>query len=1093
MQVRFWAASCGSFLLVACAPKSSVPDGTAVVDEEVRLERQQQTDVASREVTVDARVILVAIVDENLTDVRVKLSSADRNVAPVEVENNFEGAGLEIAALEVPRGAKVAVTLTGAQHAQDPGAVRLRVLQFNADADDDPRFAALLQGYRAWSDATAANYRAADIVGKALPAIDRAVAGFSGTSGDLLLAAEALRVKANMSHYFMIDVRQAYEAASRSIELLEVARADSAVPLARARFMQALALADLATNPGSQSPSAQEANAMARELLADLFADGASPNPIERARAVSTLAMMDRNESKADDAAARFAEAMAMYKGAGYVAGEITTLAQQAQLFVDRGAFPQAAMAYRQLIPEIQKIPDPKLRVSAMLGAGRALGFLGRTDQGMDMNMQALAIAREYGMKPQQGEAAYELAWMYWFRGDLLQAKALFGEALKTARGLDNNVGLPYALNAYGLVARADGDFETAMRMHEEAVELASVPTQRIRAMRGLAQDHEAVGRHDDAMAGLRAALGVDVQDPNHNIFTDIRRDLAELLARYGGGESAALAEAERLIDASLRMAVKMEDPLNQIGAYRVRALLHTKQGRHAAARADFDRAFDLVFRYRESGANAQLRVQSLEQEQLAFRDYFDLMMRSVATDGAGAPREARADEQDALRTLERARQSHLGFARNVKLDAETAARVDALLVQMAEKSLQISRSQDTPGLDALQAEMTRLRLEMDGLRLAAARQHAAKESPAVAKARAWRSVAPGAVQVSYALGNEHAYVWVRDASGLRVAMLSATPEALEREVATLASFDAQGSPEKIEESLARLSPVLMPESLVPPDSNALEIIAEGRIANVAFAGLWSPTDASRRLVETHAVTLISSMHAEQQAPIAMQPRPFRFVALASGTGQLRSARAVHSLPMLQAATSEIQGIAELFTARDKSARVKLFAGRGGSAEVLRGIWSSGADVVHFATHALADLRQPLASLLVLPAQDAAGTPAYLTAGQVQEWRGDADLVFLSACESAIGPPRFAGGMPGLQSAFLRAGARGVVATMWPIEDVLAREFTADFYRRYTAGMSAAQALSETQRAWLQASPGMSDAEQRRRRVNAIAHAYFTP
>jgi CHAT domain-containing protein len=351
--------------------------------------------------------------------------------------------------------------------------------------------------------------------------------------------------------------------------------------------------------------------------------------------------------------------------------------------------------------------------------------------------------------------------------------------------------------------------------------------------------------------------------------------------------------------------------------------------------------------------------------------------------------------------------------------------------------------------------------------------------------------VAAGAAQLSFALGNTHAYVWVRDNAGLRVAVLGETPEKLEKELAQLASFDAQGEPEKIEASLEQLSSVLLPSSLVPHDSNALEIIAEGRIASVAFAGLRSPTDPARRLVETHAVTLISSMYAAEQAPRPRQARPFQLVALASGSGKLRSATPANSMPRLQSATAEIQTIADLFTARDKSAKVKLFAGRDGSADALRGIWSSGAEVVHFATHALADLGQPLASLLVLPAQDAAGAPAYLTAGQVQEWRGDADLVFLSACESAIGPPRFAAGMPGLQSAFLRAGARGVIATLWPIEDVLAREFSADFYQRYTRGVSAAQALSDTQRAWLAPKPGASAAEQQRRGVNAIAHAYF--
>jgi CHAT domain-containing protein len=158
----------------------------------------------------------------------------------------------------------------------------------------------------------------------------------------------------------------------------------------------------------------------------------------------------------------------------------------------------------------------------------------------------------------------------------------------------------------------------------------------------------------------------------------------------------------------------------------------------------------------------------------------------------------------------------------------------------------------------------------------------------------------------------------------------------------------------------------------------------------------------------------------------------------------------------------------------------------------LRGAWSAGADVVHFATHALADLRQPLASLLVLPAKDDSGQSTYLTAGQVQDWRGDVDLVFLSACDSAIGPPRFAGGMPGLQSAFLRAGARGVIATLWPIEDVLAREFSANFYQRFTRGESAVQALSATQRAWLAPDPSIGEAEQARRRITALAHGFYT-
>jgi CHAT domain-containing protein len=140
----------------------------------------------------------------------------------------------------------------------------------------------------------------------------------------------------------------------------------------------------------------------------------------------------------------------------------------------------------------------------------------------------------------------------------------------------------------------------------------------------------------------------------------------------------------------------------------------------------------------------------------------------------------------------------------------------------------------------------------------------------------------------------------------------------------------------------------------------------------------------------------------------------------------------------------------------------------------------------------LPDLGQPRASLLMLPAVDGAGNTTYLTAGQVQDWRGDANLVYLSACETAVGPARFADGMPGLQRAFLRAGARGVIATLWPIEDLYAGQFAADFYRRYTSGTAAASALSETQRAWLESAPNVNAQESAHRRMTAWAHVYYT-
>jgi CHAT domain-containing protein len=295
-----------------------------------------------------------------------------------------------------------------------------------------------------------------------------------------------------------------------------------------------------------------------------------------------------------------------------------------------------------------------------------------------------------------------------------------------------------------------------------------------------------------------------------------------------------------------------------------------------------------------------------------------------------------------------------------------------------------------------------------------------------------------------------------------------------------------------LERALDEVSSALLPPGLVPSGTTSLEIVAEGRIANVPFAALRSPVDSQRRLVDTHDITMVTSLFEVDAGPLPTVARPFRFVGLASGHGSWRAAAEPDPIPKLRLATKEIGLAASLFTAHDPGAKVRLLSGSDGNAAALRDLWASGTDVMHFATHALADLRQPIASLLVLPAADGTGRATYLTAGQVQAWRGDVGLVFLSACESAVGPPQFAAGMPGLQRAFLRAGAHGVIATLAPIEDVLAQQFSADFYSRFAQGMPAMRALGETQRAWLRPPAGMGKEEAQRRRITALSHAYFT-
>ena len=186
----------GILLLVGCTAEKPTPDGATIVDGEVSLEREALVDSAQREIKVTGNSFIVAIVDEDLTDVKIRLEVVADNssIKPVEVENHLEGAGVEVAAIEAPSRSRVMVTLVGPQDKSTPGKVHLRVRRFATVS----KFAAQLAGYQAWSVANNANNDGGVINRSGLADMTRAIASLDSPGGDAALAAEARLIKTNM-------------------------------------------------------------------------------------------------------------------------------------------------------------------------------------------------------------------------------------------------------------------------------------------------------------------------------------------------------------------------------------------------------------------------------------------------------------------------------------------------------------------------------------------------------------------------------------------------------------------------------------------------------------------------------------------------------------------------------------------------------------------------------------------------------------------------------------------------------------------------------------------------------------------------------
>ncbi len=167
------------------------------------------------------------------------------------------------------------------------------------------------------------------------------------------------------------------------------------------------------------------------------------------------------------------------------------------------------------------------------------------------------------------------------------------------------------------------------------------------------------------------------------------------------------------------------------------------------------------------------------------------------------------------------------------------------------------------------------------------------------------------------------------------------------------------------------------------------------------------------------------------------------------------------SLPRLRHAREEIQQVAAVMPGAE------VLLGPQACEPTLVGWAASGRlrgfDVIHLATHALIDDAAPERSALVLSQTDlpdpleaalAGGRiyDGYLTVREiVREWRLDAELVTLSACQTALGKNTPGEGYIGLASGFLQAGARSLLVSLWKVDDEATALLMGRFYENLCA------------------------------------------
>jgi CHAT domain-containing protein/tetratricopeptide (TPR) repeat protein len=140
--------------------------------------------------------------------------------------------------------------------------------------------------------------------------------------------------------------------------------------------------------------------------------------------------------------------------------------------------------------------------------------------------------------------------------------------------------------------------------------------------------------------------------------------------------------------------------------------------------------------------------------------------------------------------------------------------------------------------------------------------------------------------------------------------------------------------------------------------------------------------------------------------------------------------------------------------------------------------------IVHFATHGILNSEHPELSGVVLSLVNEQGQPTdgFLRLHEIYNLKLPAELVVLSACQTALGKEIRGEGLVGLVRGFMYAGAPRVMASLWKVDDLATAELMKRFYQSMLKdGLRPAAALRAAQRSMWEprGAQGRRDSQER--------------
>jgi len=751
----------------------------------------------------------------------------------------------------------------------------------------------------------------------------------------------------------------------------------------------------------------------------------------------------------------------------------------------EQGYLAKAIDTFSYIRDQIPTGRNAELEANVLENLGAVHRDFGDIDEALQAYSRALALRQGLGDGTHISQSLRGLGSTYYVSGEYERARAFLNRALAAARDAGDGRSQAAILTYLGNIAFLEADYDVALELHRDAERLTNSAQGRAVRRLLIAKDLAASGHQTEALATAEEVVASSADLPV--VLADAHSQVGR--SHVALGEYAAAADHLQLALSAYRLLHLQEGEADALNGL---ALAAHGAGQEAEAAAYGEAALDRIENLRVKVSAPELRALYSAAQRGFYETQIDLLMsRGQETDDDTLLAALSVSERGRARMLV----DLLAAARvvsNDALDAEARSRKSTLYEELSARSRQRDRLLASPlddgeaseTLDALLREIATFENE---LTLLDTRSPANPALPAtlLTGSEIQHLLESGSVLLQYELGSRRSFVWVVTRDSIDAVELAP------RVVIEAAARDALSSLHTGTVSPARRTAALqaLSDQVLTPVADLLGadrvlIAADGALHYVPFSvlpvmreGASVPLISTREVISVPSMSALAAQRARRstEAPsktLAIFADPVfertderltqMKAAATAASGDELMTRSSFELHRLRYSGLEARNIAALVPETRRFVSEGFLATR---ETVLR------ADLnqyryVHFATHGLVDSRYPALSALALSQFDRDGhaLAGFLRLDDIYSLDLSADLVVLSACDTALGREIRGEGLVGLTQAFLYAGTKGLMLSLWQVSDSATAVFMSRFYEQMIKnGAPPAEALRAAQ------------------------------